>query len=329
MSSPWPGRVSVTRGARSKVVAIDIGGTSIKSVVADVTGDRVEFSQDRVVVTPHHANTVQALEGSVGQILEAVLADYAEGPVGVGISTTGLVSQEGIVVDGPAFKGYTDYSWAAVLKSTLSGSVTVMNDAHAAALGMTSRGSSHAGLTVCLVLGTGIGGAVVLGGSVLTGRNGMSGHFGHMKSANSLAQFRCICGTTGCFENLGSGRGLAFLAGNNNGPEGVDETVRQLSSDLSSAEAARASGEMFESAGHQIGSAIADLANALDPDEVLLAGGLLEAAGSGEDSPLMVGLRRGIKENCIPAIESNLLISFSDVQYPNLTGAALAALAAR
>ena len=127
------------------------------------------------------------------------------------------------------------------------------------------RGYSEA---VCLTLGTGIGGAVVVAGDVVRGGQGLAGEFGHMQVVpDGLA---CECGQRGCWEQYSSGRAIARVGRAHGGLDGPGVT-----------EAARAGErwalEAFEDVGAWLGVGLAGLVAALDPQVVIVGGGLSEA----------------------------------------------------
>jgi len=310
-----------------KILTLDIGGTSVKSATAEIYGDADDVALGLVKVFPHRALDVASLSSSMLSIVESALAEEDIGAIG--ICTTGLVSTNGRVVHGPVFDGYQDFSWAATLEPLFSGTVKVMNDAHAAALGMcVGEGVDPDELVLCLVVGTGLGGALVHRGRVLPGRRGMSGHFGHMKSPSSAAHYECICGVDGCFENLASGRGLARLVEGTSDLNNVDDVVQRLSSDLfgKDVQAAVSAASLFEAVGYELGSVVADLINALDPHRILLSGGLLRAAEADDGNVIVRAMWEAVIHKAIPAILPGLEIGLSSVRSPNLMGAASAAL---
>jgi glucokinase len=127
------------------------------------------------------------------------------------------------------------------------------------------RGCAEA---LCVTLGTGIGGAVVVGGQVLRGTQGLAGEFGHMQVVPD--GLTCECGQRGCWEQYSSGRAIARVGQAYAGLDGPAVT-----------EAARTGEdwalEAFEQVGAWLGVGLAGLVSALDSEIVIIGGGLSDA----------------------------------------------------
>ncbi len=166
--------------------------------------------------------------------------------------------------------------------------VVVDNDANAAALAETRFGAGRGyRLVLCITLGTGIGGALVIDNRVFRGANGMAGEFGHMQVVPD--GHRCECGNRGCWEQYASGNALVrdarelVLA---NSPVAhrlrdlVDGDVAALTGPLVT-EAARDGDplaiELLGDIGTWLGVGLAGMTAAFDPDCILVGGGVSEA----------------------------------------------------
>ena len=187
------------------VVGIDVGGTKTLGVLMNSAGG---------VMAEVRRPTV-AGAGPVIALLCDVVAELCSGldapPRGVGIGAAGLVDHAGCLRRAPNLSVADDFEIAALLSPELGLPVVVDNDANCAAraelhLGA-ARGVSDA---VLVALGTGIGGAVIIGGEVRRGAAGMAGELGHMVLDPQGPL--CPCGQRGCWERYGSGAGLAQLA---------------------------------------------------------------------------------------------------------------------
>ncbi|MEP6817221.1 MAG: ROK family protein, partial [Marmoricola sp.] len=149
--------------------------------------------------------------------------------------------------------------------------VTVDNDANAAAWAEATygaaRGESH---VVMITLGTGIGGALLLGGRLHTGRNGMAGEFGHTQAVPGGRP--CECGRTGCWEQYCSGKALArFALEAGSDLRGPALTLAAQAGDPVALGA-------FAEIGRWLGVGLADLVAGFDPELVVVGGGV-SAAG--------------------------------------------------
>jgi glucokinase len=197
----------------------------------------------------------------------------------VGISTTGAVSRDGVVLNANHFDGYSDVSWQDILRSAcprLKRVVTV-NDGRASAwaeFGVLQNVQHFAHF----VVGTGVGGATVVDGRLVVGDEGFAGYLGHVKVTPGPTP-RCSCGETGCVEPLASAAAVARYF----------EELAPASNDTSQAsglarvvEAARVGDERavaaFTTAGRWLGVAMSYVVNIINPSVVTIGGGVPLAA---------------------------------------------------
>lgn len=179
-----------------RVLALDIGGTAIKSALLDEGGQVLQEGE-----TPS--------EGRRGgkRLMErakAVIDDYT-GYDAIGVSTTGQVdAREGrIIFANENVPGYSGMQVARILRTHARVPVVVENDVNAAALG-----EAHFGAGVgerdflCLTYGTGVGGAIVIDGRIYGGADGVAGEMGHILTHPE--GLPCACGQRGCYEQYAS-----------------------------------------------------------------------------------------------------------------------------
>lgn len=256
------------------IAAVDWGGTWIRSA-AVVGGSVVSRSRRR------RPSTLTDQYEAVAEMVGAVRKTDGDPADAVGVGIAGVI-QRGIVGTA-ANLGFTDGTdVAARLQERISAPVFLVNDSQALALGLATRWS--AGLSVVLTIGTGIGGAVVQDGTLLTGQ-GAAGDVGHIVVAYD-GQL-CTCGGRGCLEQLVSGRVLArtaaMLARTGASPFLGDRAAggRVLhAGDLQDAAAAgdRAAATALDAAATAMGAGLRTVLAAYDPDRIVLAGAAL--AGS-------------------------------------------------
>lgn len=190
----------------------------------------------------------------------------------------------------PNLRPLTGFDFRAAFKGVLKAPVVVDNDANMAAWGgYVLDLKRRAKNVVCITLGTGVGGGLVIDGKLYQGATGSAGEIGHMvvEPDGSL----CGCGTRGCLEAYAGTHGivrttLKLLEG----PSGSKSKLRRLCPDPSlltpkiiSAAAARgdaAARRAFEMTGYYLGVAISNLVYLFNPDAVLLAGGVSGASGA-------------------------------------------------
>jgi glucokinase len=263
-------------------VGVDIGGTKVLAGVVDGSGNVLAVEQRP---TPGH--DVRAVEDTIVDLVRGFAASYDVAAVGVGAA--GFVDATRSVV---MFSPHLDWRHEPLrdrVGSRLRVPVVVDNDANAAALAESRFGAGRGDrFVLCVTLGTGIGGALVIDNKVFRGAHGMAGEFGHMQVVPD--GHRCPCGNRGCWEQYASGNALVRDARElmrANSPVArhlrdlVDDDVDALQGPQIT-QAARdgdpLSTELFADIGAWLGVGLAGLAAAFDPHRIIVGGGL-SAAG--------------------------------------------------
>ncbi|MCB9897951.1 MAG: ROK family protein [Planctomycetes bacterium] len=258
--------------APRRYLGLDLGGTKIAALVL---GDDLRIVADSTLPTPRD-------EGP-----EAVLARCAEmatalaaraGPLhGVGLGFAGLVDpSHGVVRSSVILPDFDGLPVAARLRAALDLPVTLDNDATAAGYGeWVALGSPAALDLVLLTVGTGVGGALVLGGRVHRGATGTAGEICH--TTLDWKGERCACGSWGCVNGLASGPSIAARA-TRRAPGEPAPPLEEVAG-LARSGDERALAAIAEGA-EALGAAVANLVNLLAPDRVSLCGGVL---GLGDD----------------------------------------------
>ena len=266
-------------------IGVDIGGTKV--LAAEVAPDGTVLRTARRT-TPGRRVDVALVEDA---LTEAV-GEVADGrPVaGVGLAAAGFVDAAGERVMFAPHLPWRGEPTRSRLEDRWGTAVALDNDANCAARAELALGAARGCRDVVMVtMGTGIGGALVLGGSLLRGRNGMAGEFGHMQVVPDGQA--CECGGSGCWEQYSSGNALVrhartrMIALRLEAPGLLDE--------LSGGDPAALTGPMvttaaqagdpvaleaFDVIGTWLGVGLANLAAAFDP-ELLVVGGGVSAAG--------------------------------------------------
>ncbi|HVF05056.1 MAG TPA: ROK family glucokinase [Frankiaceae bacterium] len=244
-------------------VGVDIGGTKIAAGVVDDAGRIV--AETRCPTPDDAAGALDAVVGAVAEVRES----YDVGAVG--LAAAGYVSADRSRMLFAPNLPWHDVPVRDLLGDRLGVPVYVENDANCAAWAEyrfgAGRGESH---LVCLTVGTGIGGGIVLGGQLYRGWSGTAGEPGHLGVVpDGIA---CGCGNAGCFEQYASGTALVRYSA----ARGLDLDGPAVT------DAARAGDERavaaFAEVGYWLGRGLADLVSVLDPG-VLVVGGGVAAAG--------------------------------------------------
>lgn len=263
-------------------VGIDIGGTKVLAGVVDPTG-RVLAREWRD--TP--GRSVRAVEDTIVDLVSTFSLSHDIAAVGVGAA--GFVDATRANVLFSPHLAWRNEPLRATLMRRVRLPVVVDNDANVAALAESRFGAGigHR-LVLCVTLGTGIGGALVIDGRVFRGANGMAGEFGHMQVVPG--GHRCECGNRGCWEQYASGNRLVREARElvlANSPvayrlrELCHGDVAELTGPLVT-QAARdgdpASVELLNDVGEWLGTGLAGMTAAFDPGCIIVGGGV-SAAG--------------------------------------------------
>lgn len=264
-------------------IGVDIGGTKVIAGTVDADGTIVEQIR---VDTPDKAKSPQVVEDTIAELVSALVARFPVAAVGIGAAGW-LDETRSTVVFAPHL-AWRQEPLRAVMRDRLGLPVIVENDANAAAWAEwrfgSARGERH---LICLTLGTGIGGGILLEGALQRGRYGMAGEFGHMVMVPG--GHRCACGNRGCWEQYASGHALVreargLAAANSPVISGLldraGRDVEAITGPLITScarDGDPAAVELFTEAGTWLGVGIANLAAALDPGLVVIGGGVSDA----------------------------------------------------
>ena len=256
------------------ILGIDLGGTHVKGLVVDEWG-RVHAEDTR----PTEDGAAGAWRDNVRRVVAGLQGRFPTIAV-AGLCAPGLASRdEKMIVSMPGrLRGLEGLDWSGELGLP----TVVLNDAHAALLGEVWLGAARGGTNVLMVtLGTGVGGAAMVDGRLLRGHLGRAGHVGHL-SLDPAGQ-PDIVRTPGSLEDAMGDCTVGQRSG------GRFATTRELvAAVIAGDEAARA---VWERSTGALGAALAGLINVLDPQMIVLGGGIA-AAGEVLFRPLAVALDR-------------------------------------
>jgi glucokinase len=282
------------RGPR-QAIGIDVGGTKTAAARVDVDGSVLARE-----ILPTPADDMGATLETMVKTARAVMTSDVGA---VGVAAAGLVeSSTGILRFAPNL-AWRDAPLVAHLEAELGLPVVADNDNTAAAWGEYRFGAGRGYADVLLVgVGTGIGGGIVSGGKLFRGAHGFAGEIGHivMDPSGPL----CGCGNHGCWEQLASGQAVTRA-----GRKAVLDRAETSLVERSGGQADRVTGSMVAEAaragdmvavsiltdvGRWLGTGIAGLVNILDPEIVVLAGGVAEA-GDLLLGPARAGFRAAVE----------------------------------
>jgi len=285
---------------------LDVGGTDIKGVAYSSDG--------RILAEAHFPSRANegppAVVQAIHRMVDALTEVAGFTPV-MGIGCAGSVDvQRGIVRTSPNFAGWRDVPLSDLVRRECGILPIIENDANCAVFAEFRVGAGR-GLQniVLLTLGTGIGGGLVLGGRLYRGSTGTAGELGHFTLVKDGVA--CPCGNQGCFERYASGTALSLLG------EGASpaEILRQAM-DPNHRYAAIVAKWLDSLAAGMVG-----VFNALDPDSVILGGGLSQGL-----APYLARLQGMVRGRVFPSVASQLKVRLAELG--NTSGSIGAALLA-
>ena len=267
------------------ILALDIGGT--KMIASIVTGGE---PGSRTVTPLMSVPTPSADADAIEKLVEVAVALAAETTDvnAIALAVAGLVSADRSTVLLAPNMAMHNHDLARRLDERHGLPVFVENDANAAAWGEYLLGvGAHSSVMVMVTIGTGLGGGVVVNGRLLRGGHGTAGEIGHLPFVADGDP--CGCGLRGCWEQYVSGRSLertitsALIDPKN---DRVPSALRSLRSDSLTGRdvqaAAQAGDELavgaFEELGRNLGRGLSSLVMTLDPDVIVVSGGVVDAA---------------------------------------------------
>ena len=240
-------------------IGIDLGGTKIEAIALE--GEREVFRKRVAAPRGSYESTISAVASLVGEI--------GEGSVGIGIP--GALSRVTGLVKNANSTWLIGKPLKSDLEKALRREVRLENDANCFALSEATDGAGKGATVVFgVILGTGVGGGLAVDGKIIVGVNAIAGEWGHnplpAPAAQDLPLPPCYCGRRGCIETYLAGPGLSRDHERETGQRLEAEAIVSLGG------AAMARYE------ERLGRALASVINLLDPDVIVLGGGMSNAS---------------------------------------------------
>ena len=276
-------------------IGIDLGGTKIEAAALDQGG---AMRLRRRIPTPagDYAGTIAAIAGLVAGLEREI---GARASVGIGIPGT-IVAATGLVKN-------ANSTWligqplGRDVEAALGRPVRFANDANCFALSEAIDGAGAGQGTVFgVILGTGVGGGIAIGGRILVGANAIAGEWGHnplpAPERDELPGPPCYCGRSGCIETFLSGPGLAADHRRHGGS--AMESAAIVAGAAAGDAACRATLDRYA---ERLARALAGVINILDPDVIVLGGGLSSLACLYDEVPRRWG-RHVFSDRVVPRL---------------------------
>ena len=261
---------------------IDVGGTSIKCGFFTAEGELLEKWEIPTRTENQGENILPDIAKSIEKKMEEK-AISKEQVTGVGIGVPGPVNKNGEIPTAVNLNwGYKHISKEMEELTGLPSKAG--NDANVAALGEAWKGGAAGCANVILAtLGTGVGGGIIVDGKIVAGAHGAGGEIGHANVKHDETD-SCNCGNKGCLEQMASATGIVRLAKKALAASDQESALRAAGDKLSAKKVFDAykagdalAAEIVEEFGDYLGGALATFATVVDPDVILIGGGVSRA----------------------------------------------------
>lgn len=300
----------------SYTVGIDIGGTKIAVGAMAESGELISRRSER---TPAHSGP-QAILATAIRMATELMTVYPIGAIGVG--SAGVIDPVArkVVAATDQLSNWAGTQLGTILEAALGVPVTTHNDVHAHAVGEAFTGAGR-GQHIVLVtaIGTGIGGAVVIDGVPQTGAHNVGGHLGHIP-VEEAAGLVCPCGRVGHLEAISSGKALLQLYLRLGGSADLVST-REVVAATETDPIAHAA---VTTSALALGRAMGGLVNVVDPDVLIIAGGMRNAG-----ELWWSNVKKGIQTEVMPILKDIPIVPAQLGDDAAIIGAAKCALDAR
>ena len=297
-----PAGVTPTDADAGFAIGVDLGGTKTEAIVLDAAGTEVWRQRISTPSAQGYEAMLAALAGLVGQARQAIKHQ----PASIGVGTPGCMTAASLMKNANT-QCLNGRPLLADLRASLGQPVAIANDANCLALSEATDGAGRgAPVVFAAILGTGTGAGIAVHGRVLTGPNGLAGEWGHNPlpwAPADEARPACFCGQAGCIETLVSGPGLAA---DHQRRHGGAQTSLQIATAAGSGDVRCA--DTLARWQQRLARALASVINLLDPDVIVLGGGLSRMAGTYAAVPALWdrwvvsgGQREAVRTRLLPA----------------------------
>ena len=258
------------------VLATDLGGTNLRMAAIDRVGTILHRTKYETPKAERADEIVRVVLTAADDCRRATEKTGTIIAVGAAVPAT-INAPEGTILKAPNIPALDNFRFSAAVADKLNLPVILENDANAAAIGEHWFGASRGfESSICVTLGTGVGGGIILNGRVLRGADGTAGEIGHICVEPFGAP--CGCGSRGCVEQYSSATAIVRITREleNQYPRSILRNKASCTS-LDVYEAGQTGDELalevFRRMGFYLGVALADLVNVLNPDAIVIGGG--------------------------------------------------------
>lgn len=261
---------------KAVVLAADLGGTNLRMAVVDADGGLLHRTVTATPRSTSHEELFAAIESLAHDCRRVIEPDVEF--AAFGIAAAGVIDfNQGRIRNAPNMPELDGLDLSSALAGKVGLPVTVENDATAAAIGENWLGASRGiASSICVTLGTGVGGGIILNDVPLRGIDGTAGEIGHICVEPLGAQ--CGCGSVGCVEQYSSANAIKRMVcelRKHYPDSSIEENAGITPLDVFNAGMAgdKLAIEVFRRMGSYLGIALADLINVLNPEVIVIGGG--------------------------------------------------------
>ncbi len=265
-------------------IGVDVGGTNVKIALVSDEGKIIYSNSIPTRAEMGYEYTINSMKDAIRDLLKETKMSPKD-IEGIGFGFPGQIDcQNGIVRLAPNIPGWVNVPIAKIMEEEFGISTRVDNDVRTAALGELNYGAGvGCENLICITVGTGIGSGLVVNGKLVRGANNAAGEIGHIK-LNYLEGPLCGCGDRGCLEAYASGPSIVALA-EEYIKGGKSTKYRELANpDITPYIVAAAAKEgdpvarqIFKIMGEYIGMGLTSVVNLLNPEKIIIGGGVAEA----------------------------------------------------
>lgn len=258
------------------VLATDLGGTNLRMAAVNQAGKILYRTKHETPKSERADEIVNAIISAARECEEKTKKIGKVESIGAAVPAT-INASEGVIMKAPNLPALDGFRLSAIVSGELNMPIILENDANAAAIGENWLGASKKFQnSICVTLGTGVGGGIIIDGKILHGVDGTAGEIGHICVEPLGAP--CGCGSRGCIEQYSSATAVVRLTREleNQYPKSILQNKTRLTS-LDVYDAGKQGDdlalEVFRQMGFYLGIALGGLINVLNPEVIVIGGG--------------------------------------------------------
>ncbi len=284
-------------------IGVDVGGTNVKIALVDFDGKIIYSNTVPTRAEMGYEAGVNNIKQAIKELMQETSAT-AKTIEAIGFGLPGQIDyKEGLVKNLPNIPGWVNIPLAKIIEEEFSIPTRLDNDVRCAALGELNFGAGKGCENlICITVGTGIGSGIVLNGKLVRGASNAAGEIGHIKMQMTGGPL-CGCGDYGCFEAYASGPAIVtmakeYISGGKSAkykemaPDGIITPYLVAQAAL---QGDAVSIQIFKQMGKIIGTGLASVVNLLNPQKIIIGGGVADAGDI-----LLEPIRQTILDRAMP-----------------------------